>query len=617
MFSRSTIRSRYTSFRGMVAGIAACSSLLALSALPSVPAAHAGPTSGTWTQQLGGTQAEVRDFSRTDANHLWASGSYGRVMRTTDGGQTWMTTSMPDPVMVMHSVKFVDNEVGWTGGEWHSQGVLLRSTDGGATWQSQNEPTGQRIMAVEALDRQTVMVVGGGTYHAITRRSTDGGATWADMPVPLNDSMFLDIFFLDANIGWITGLDGGIARTTDGGVTWQALSAPATYGLESIHFSDANNGWAGGYYGALLHTTNGGNSWVVQNPVLPDFTHVLGVAAVSPSIAWIAGYGGGAQSRPFVKKTTDGGNTWVNYTPVVGPYDGFGPVMFLDEDNGWAGGYAGIFRRIGSSPVPSATATLTRTATSTPSATPAQSTPQATAQASMTPVATRTQVATATATATTQASTPSPESTNVATRTATPNATSTRTPQPGTPTAQATAGQTFSDVLATDYFYVPANWLASHNIVSGYADGTFRPYNLVTRGQLAKIVVLGEGWALDTTGGSHFSDVPATHAFSSYVETALRHGAISGYADGTFRPGADVTRGQLSKIIVSARGWSIDVTGGPHFSDVAADNAFYGYVETAAHHGVLSGYGDGTFRPGSQATRGQIAKIIYLALNGL
>jgi hypothetical protein len=155
----------------------------------------------------------------------------------------------------------------------------------------------------------------------------------------------------------------------------------------------------------------------------------------------------------------------------------------------------------------------------------------------------------------------------------------------------------------------------SQGIVSGYADGTFRPYNSATRGQISKIVVLGEGWTIDTTDGPHFSDVPATQTFYPYVETALRHGVISGYGDGTFRPAANVTRGQLAKIVVSARAWRIDVTGGPHFSDVGVDNTFYAYVETALHNDVLSGYADGTFRPGNLATRGQIAKIMYGALN--
>ena len=52
--------------------------------------------------------------------------------------------------------------------------------------------------------------------------------------------------------------------------------------------------------------------------------------------------------------------------------------------------------------------------------------------------------------------------------------------------------------------------LSLQDIRDGYADGTFRWGNNVTRGQLCKIVVLAEGWAIDTTGGPHFSDVPPT-----------------------------------------------------------------------------------------------------------
>jgi photosystem II stability/assembly factor-like uncharacterized protein len=200
--TRSTMKERRSSFRRAMTAFgvtAACLAMLVFAGMSAERAASAEATAGTWTQQFGGANAEVLQFSRTDANHLWASGSYGRIMRTTDGGQNWATTLMPDPVMVMHSIKFVDNEVGWAVGEWHSQGVLLQSTDGGVTWALRNEPSGQRLFGVAALDRQTLMVVGGGTYFAVTRRSTDGGATWTDMPVPLNDSMFLDIFFVDAN----------------------------------------------------------------------------------------------------------------------------------------------------------------------------------------------------------------------------------------------------------------------------------------------------------------------------------------------------------------------------------------------------------------------------------
>jgi hypothetical protein len=173
---------------------------------------------------------------------------------------------------------------------------------------------------------------------------------------------------------------------------------------------------------------------------------------------------------------------------------------------------------------------------------------------------------------------------------------------------------TFTDVQQTDYFYDAVQYLYCNGAISGYADNTFRPYNNTTRGQLSKIVVLAERWTINTAGGPHFADVPSGSTFYGYIETAYNRGVISGYADGTFRPGSDVTRGQLSKIIVLAEQWAINTTGGPHFGDVAPGSAFYTYIETAYNRGIISGYADGTFRPGNNATRGQISKIAYNAV---
>jgi hypothetical protein len=175
---------------------------------------------------------------------------------------------------------------------------------------------------------------------------------------------------------------------------------------------------------------------------------------------------------------------------------------------------------------------------------------------------------------------------------------------------------TFSDVTSTDYFYEPVQYLVCQGVVSGYADGTFRPYNLTTRGQLAKIIVLAEGWPISTPPSPSFSDVPTTDPFYGYIETARNRGIISGYADGTFRPGNSITRGQLCKIVVLAEGWEISTPPTPTFSDVPDTHPFYGYIETAYSRRVVSGYGDGTFRPGNTATRGQIAKIVFSAVTG-
>src|SRR5205823_4769870 len=131
---------------------------------------------------------------------------------------------------------------------------------------------------------------------------------------------------------------------------------------------------------------------------------------------------------------------------------------------------------------------------------------------------------------------------------------------------------TFTDVHPTDYFYEPVRYLYCQGVISGYGDNTFRPYNLTTRGQLAKIVVLAEGWPIYTPPNSTFSDVPATHAFYIYIETAYQRGIISGYGCGAgcleYRPGNNITRGQLCKIVVLAQRWAIYTPPNPTFSDV-------------------------------------------------
>ena len=105
------------------------------------------------------------------------------------------------------------------------------------------------------------------------------------------------------------------------------------------------------------------------------------------------------------------------------------------------------------------------------------------------------------------------------------------------------------------------------------------------------------------------------------LETAYEHGIIGGYSDNTFRPGNEVSRGQLCKIIVLAEQWPINTQGGPHFTDVPVGSTFYTFIETAYYHAIISGYTCGPscleFRPGNNATRGQICKIVYLAVTSI
>jgi hypothetical protein len=195
-------------------------------------------------------------------------------------------------------------------------------------------------------------------------------------------------------------------------------------------------------------------------------------------------------------------------------------------------------------------------------------------------------------------------------------------------------------VHPADYFYTPVRALACRGVISGYSDGSFRPFTMTTRAQVVKILVLGFGLPISVPpGGDYtFADVPPGEVFFAYIETAAAHALISGYTCGGpnepcddrqrpyFRPYGNVTRGQLTKVTALAAGWTLLDPPTGTFADVARGTPFYTMVETAAAHGIISGYTCGGvgepcdpgqrpyFRQGNNATRGQIAKIVYLAV---
>jgi len=172
---------------------------------------------------------------------------------------------------------------------------------------------------------------------------------------------------------------------------------------------------------------------------------------------------------------------------------------------------------------------------------------------------------------------------------------------------------------STTYKDVPADaWYASYlnlDCLSGYPDGTFRPEQLVTRAELAKIVISAIGETPSTTATASFTDVANTYWAKGYIERAKELGIIGGYGDGSFKPTNYVTRQEAAKIFVLASE-SIPTAYRGEFSDVSVTLWSAPYIQAAKDLGVISGYPDGTFRPLAQTSRSQAAKMVYVMING-
>lgn len=211
--------------------------------------------------------------------------------------------------------------------------------------------------------------------------------------------------------------------------------------------------------------------------------------------------------------------------------------------------------------------------------------------------------------------------------------------------------QTFSDVQAGDWFYEAVETLAGAGALGGYGDGTFRPYEPVTRAQFTAIVagVL----RVEPGDGSVFSDVSGSEWFAGAAGALYEAGIVQGGAGGAFLPNNEISRQQAASLAMRGLAYQLaaeaetetgdERAGGGGANDYFGDSSQPGLVLItdpveavpwlggfkdrsiiAATHalsvanayraGVISGFDDQRFYPLLSLTRGQAAGIVYQAL---
>jgi hypothetical protein len=568
----------------------------------------------------------------TAANDIWAVGNYqdgdGYQHTLTEhwNGSAWTVVSSPDPGAHNNRLFGVaalapDNAwaVGWQASTNIPQPLFLQWD--GTAWNEVPQTLARPQVVLDgiaAVAPNDIWAVGRSCetpqcLRRVTAAAHFDGTAWSVVNTPnpgSYDNAFHAVAAVASNDVWAVGescSDAGCATAQAllehwDGTQWTVLPSPYPAGsyltLSGVSGLSGTDAWAVGEncpdatcLSVALHWD--GAQWHIAgspNPGTAD-THLNAVAMVAPQDVWAAGSAsndGTVYQDVLLHWDGTGWSTTAVTSPGATDNDLRGLVP-VSAANVWAVGDAQ------NSGGPERTQTQQYTG-SCPTTTPTATVEPPTATSTAVP--------------------PTASSTAVP-----PTASSTAVP----PTRTATPSSTpclisFSDVHPADYFYMPVQYLSCQGIVSGYGDGSFRPYANTTRGQLAKIVVRAQGWPLVTPpSGPTFGDVPASHPFYAVVETAYAHGIIAGYTCGPgclqFHPGAAVTRAQLTKIVVLAQGWTLTAPAQPTFRDVPASDPFYRVIETAYDHGIVAGYGDGTFRPGAATTRGQIVKIVYGAVS--
>lgn len=175
------------------------------------------------------------------------------------------------------------------------------------------------------------------------------------------------------------------------------------------------------------------------------------------------------------------------------------------------------------------------------------------------------------------------------------------------PAAQAAGG--FPDVPAGHWAEAEIERAGELGLIEGLDDGSFGLGREISRAEFATLVCRVMGWELASPAAASFSDAAAGDWFYTYIETAVKNGAVP--PGGSFRPLEAISREDMAVMLVRALGYEtlssqVESFGSP-FSDLSG-NA--GYITIASDIGMINGDGTGRFLPKSTATREQAAAML-------
>ncbi|MEK7672410.1 MAG: S-layer homology domain-containing protein [Patescibacteria group bacterium] len=179
---------------------------------------------------------------------------------------------------------------------------------------------------------------------------------------------------------------------------------------------------------------------------------------------------------------------------------------------------------------------------------------------------------------------------------------------------------------------VAIEWATARGIFNGYADGSFGPYNNISRAEVLKVAFEAfDNVVILPSDGTKlgFSDTDHSAWYMPYIRTGKFYGMVAGYPDGTFKQANNVSRVEFLKFVLEASesftGYKVPNYSFSYFADVdtnAADQAWFkNYAGVAYEMGLMNfsdsyGYGAAVnLNPAKPMTRGEVALTLYRMYN--
>lgn len=210
------------------------------------------------------------------------------------------------------SVSVLDTSVAYAGG---FGGTVLRTFDGGNSWVT-TAPVGGDVYSLTLASQFRVIAAVNDASGARIRRSFNGGTNWQTSYEDTTSGAFMNaVWMFDPSNGYAMGdpVNGQwvLLKTSDSGVSWQSAASLPQAGSEagwnnSMYWINDQIGWFGTNNNRVYYTTDGGSSW---SPANTTFSNSFGVSFADELTGMAAGNG--------TDLSTDGGNNWTGTTGQI------------------------------------------------------------------------------------------------------------------------------------------------------------------------------------------------------------------------------------------------------------------------------------------------------------
>jgi len=273
-----------------------------------------------WYTATGGNENFYSNFF-INSNTGFTVGTDGKILKTTNAGVNWIE-KQSTTIQRLREVDFPSIDIGYVCGD---TGTVLKSTDAGESWNDINPGGVNNYFGLDFIDEQTGYLSGGNSARIL--KTTNGGENWVDQVTGVGPSAVLGpLMFVNVDNGFIVG-DYNL-RTTNSGINWIINTQGG--GID-VFFASSLTGYQTVGSGIIAKTTNGGINYFVQSGNVP--TNLNSIIFLNDNNGYSVGDEGA------ITKTTNGGLLWTAQQKMT--ENDLKSVYFTDADNGFIAGKFG------------------------------------------------------------------------------------------------------------------------------------------------------------------------------------------------------------------------------------------------------------------------------------